>query len=314
MYSAHSRGSRCSPPLFLGDGRRPASADNPVVFKLIAIAGLSVGVSVPAAAAEPVPLDQQNAFVRTHCAVCHTDRANNGGLSLEGFDAAVAAPSLAAMMLSKITSGTALATVHAAGHDTAAAAVLKRGLGKGAVNASGLGAPAPAIVDGLVAAFAAQSASAENWSVERTKHRTTGSEIVTASIVRELPSAAATGRGDTEAAMYRLVLTCNPVAREGSMQLAWSPVPKRGTLAVALDGRAATTYTVEGTEKMGNGTSVTAGPAAYLFARFGGGADSRIQLPKRTLTASQLFAGETVTIPFDQLPAAAREALSACFR
>ena len=304
----------CPGPLFLGAGRRTASADNPGVFKLLAIAGLTVGLAVPAAAAEPVPLDQQNTFVKTHCAVCHTDRANNGGLSLEGFDAAVAAPGLAAMMLSKITSGTALATVHAAGHDPAAAAVLKRGLGKGAVNASGLGAPAPAVVDGLVAAFAAQSAGASAWTIERTKHHTTGSEIVTASIVRELPSAAAAGRGDTEAAMYRLVLTCNAAAREGAMQLAWSPVPKRGTLAVALDGRAATTYTVEGTERMGNGTSVTSGPAAYVFARFGGTADTRIPLPKRTLTASQLFAGETVTFPFDQLSAAARDALSGCFR
>jgi hypothetical protein len=284
------------------------------VFKLLAIAGLTASLAAPAAAAGPVPLDQQNAFVKTHCAVCHTDRANNGGLSLEGFDAAVASPSLAAMMLSKITSGAALATVDAAGQDAAAAAMLKRGLGKGAVNASGLGAPAPEVVDGLVAAFAAQSAAATKWTVERTKHRTTGAEIVTASIVRELPSAAAAGRGDTEAAMYRLVLTCNAAAREGAMQLAWSPVPKRGTLAIAADNQPSTNYTVDGTERMGNGTSATTGPAAYVFARFGGSADKRIQLPKRTLTASQLFAGETVTFPFDQLSTAARNALSGCFR
>jgi len=283
------------------------------VSKLLTTFAIIAALGATLTAADPAALDQQNTFVKTHCAVCHTDRANNGGLSLEGFDASIAPPSLAAMMLSKITSGTALATVHAASRDAVAAAALKRGLGKGAVNASGLGAPAPDVVDGLVAAFTAQSAHADKWSVERLKHRPTGAEIVTASIVRELPSAAAADRGDTEAAMYRLVLTCNAASGEGAMQLAWSPVPKRGTLAVAVDGKPATSYTVDGTERMGNGTSATTGPAAYVIARFGGGT-SRIELPKRTLTATGLFAGETVTFPFDELAKPARQALSGCFR
>jgi hypothetical protein len=166
-------------------------------------------------------------------------------------------------------------------------------------------------VDGLVAAFTAQSAQADKWSVQRVK-RPTGADIVTASIVRELPSAAAADRGDTEAAMYRLVLTCNAASGEGALQLAWSPVPKRGTLAVAIDGKPATSYTVDGTERMGNGTTATTGPAAFVIARFGGG--TRIELPKRTLTATGLFAGETVTFPFDELAKPARESLSACFQ
>jgi hypothetical protein len=283
------------------------------VSKLLATLGLTAALASPAAAG-PVSLERQNTFVKTHCAVCHTDRANNGGLSLEGFDAAVAPPSLAAMMLSKITSGTALATVHAADRDATAGATLKRGLGKGAVNASGLGAPDNDTVDGLVAAFAAQSALATRWSVERTKQRATGAEIVTASIARELPSGPAAGRGDIEAATYRLVLTCNAVAREGAMQLAWSPIPKEGPLAVAVDGKPATTFKVEGKERMGNGNPVTTGPAAFAFARFGGGSNARLELPKRTLTVSELFAGETVTFPFDELSQTARNALSACFR
>ena len=282
-----------------------------LVSRLLATFALAAGLGATLTAADPAALDQQNTFVKTHCAVCHSDRANNGGLSLEGFDASMAAPSLAAMMLSKITSGTALATVHAASHDAGAAAALKRGLGKGAVNASGLGAPAPDVVDGLVAAFTAQAAQADKWSVQRVK-RPTGADIVTASIVRELPSAAAAGRGDTEAAMYRLVLTCNAASGEGALQLAWSPVPKRGTLAVAIDGKPATSYTVDGTERMGNGTTATTGPAAFVIARFGGG--TRVELPKRTLTATGLFAGETVTFPFDELAKPARESLSACFK
>ena len=283
--------------------------------KLLATLGLTASLASPVAAAEPVTLERQNTFVKTHCAVCHSDRANNGGLSLEGFDASGAPPSLAAMMLSKITSGTALATVKAAGHDAAAAAALKKGLGQGAVNASGLGVPDKATVDGLVTAFAAQSANATKWSVERRQHRATGAEVVTASIVRELPSSAAAGRpGDIEAAMYRLILTCSAGMREGAMQLAWSPIPKEGTLSVAYDGQPPATFTVAGKERMGNGTAATTGPAAYVFARFGGSADSRIQLPKRTLTATGLFAGETVTFPFDELAQPAREALSGCFR
>jgi hypothetical protein len=84
------------------------------VSKFFATFALAAALGATLIAAEPAALDQQNSFVKTHCAVCHSDRANNGGLSLEGFDAAVATPSLAAMMLSKITSGTALATVDAA--------------------------------------------------------------------------------------------------------------------------------------------------------------------------------------------------------
>jgi hypothetical protein len=275
----------------------------------------AAGPAEPAPAAAPaIAVEKQNSFVRTHCTVCHNDRANNGGLTLEEFDGARVAPSLAAMMLSKITSGTALATVNAAAHDATALAALEKGVRTGAINASGNGVPDKATVDGLVAAFAAQSAGASNWSLERAKDRA-GAEIVTASIVRELPSASAAGRhAGTEAAMYRLVLTCNVSTHAGAMQLAWSPEPKRGTLAVALDTQSATTYAVDGTERMGNGASATTGPAAFVFARFGGSADSRIQLPHRTLTASQLFAGETVAFPFDQLTSAAREALSVCFR
>ena len=282
--------------------------------KLLTTLALAVMIATALDAAESAAVERQNAFVKTRCAVCHTDRANNGGLSLEGFDATVVAPSLAAMMLSKITSGTALATVNAASHDAAAASKLASGVGKGAINAAGLGKPGKDVEDAIVAAFTAQSANARRWSVEHTMHRSTGADIVTASIVRELPSTTQSGRRDIEAAMYRLVLTCNATAREGAMQLAWSPIPKEGPLAIAVDHQPAQTFMVEGKERMGNGTSGTTGPAAFVFARFGGAQTGRIQLPKRSLTASGLFAGETVTFPFDQLTKAARESLSACFR
>jgi len=283
------------------------------VSKLFTTLALTAALGATLAAAEPAALDQQNGFVKTHCAVCHNDRANNGGLSLEGFDAAVAPPSLAAMMLNKMTSGTALATVHAASHGEAAAAALDKGVKNGAMGAAGIGVPDKNTQDGLVAAFAAQANGAEKWTIARTTLRATGAEVITASVVRELISAPAAGRPLTEAEMYRLVLSCNTGTREGAMQLAWSPVPKRGTLSVAMDGKPAVDYMVDGTERMGNGTTATSGPAAFVIARFGG-SGSKIELPKRTLAASGLFAGETVSFPFDELAKPAREALSGCFR
>ena len=89
--------------------------------KLLTNVALTAALGSTLTAADPASLEQQNTFVKTHCAVCHNDRARNGGLTLEGFDAAIASPSLTAMMLSKMTSGTALATVNVAGHDAAAA-------------------------------------------------------------------------------------------------------------------------------------------------------------------------------------------------
>ena len=281
--------------------------------KLLTAFALASALGPTLTVAEPAALGQQNAFVKTHCAVCHNDRASNGGLSLEGFDAAVAAPSLAAMMLSKITSGTALKTVRAAAHEHAAAAVLDKGLTNGAAGAAGIGVPDKSTVDGLVASFAAQSAGATKWTVERAAHRPNGAALVTASIVRELPSRAAAGQPEIDAPMYRLVLTCDTAMRQGAMQLAWSPLPTRGTLSVAVDAKPPTAYTVEGTERMGNGTAATTGPAAFVIARFGG-SGARIELPKRTLTATGLFAGETVTFPFDELAKPARQALSTCFQ
>jgi len=48
---------------------------------------------------------EQNALVKQYCAVCHTDAAMNGGLSLQHYDAAKRDPTLAAMILSKLNAG-----------------------------------------------------------------------------------------------------------------------------------------------------------------------------------------------------------------
>src|SRR5690242_16431568 len=52
-----------------------------------------------------MPPAEQNALVKKYCAVCHTDAAMNGGLSLQHYDAAKRDPTLAAMILSKLNNG-----------------------------------------------------------------------------------------------------------------------------------------------------------------------------------------------------------------
>src|SRR5437763_8400034 len=65
--------------------------------------GVLTVIYTPLRAAMPVA--EQNALVAKYCAVCHTDAAMNGGLSLQHYDAAKRDPSLAAMMLSKLANG-----------------------------------------------------------------------------------------------------------------------------------------------------------------------------------------------------------------
>lgn len=251
----------------------------------------------PAAlAADVMPVTQQNELVQKYCAVCHTDASRNGGLSLEHFDAAIAAPSLAAMMLSKLTGGVALATVRAAATDPGAAALLAQKMRQGAMGAAGLPIPDQATVNALVSAFASQAA-VDEW------HVSTSQPVTTASIADESPAADRAG----EAAIYRLVISCNAETRQGDMQLAWSPLPRRGTLLAAVDGKAPLHFKVDGTEKMGNGNPVETGPAAvYLYEA------STIPLPAASLTFSNLFPDQTVSFAFDALPPAGRQAFADC--
>lgn len=209
---------------------------------MLATAGLAAGM----------PPDQQTSLVKKYCAVCHSDAANNGALSLEHFDASEAPSSLMAMLLSKLKSG--------------------------AIHAAGIPAPDQATVDGLMSALAYASTGAEGWTAVQKGN------ALEASILRQLPAAV-----DGGARLYRLVFDCR------QLQLAWSPVPQNGMLTVVVDGGAPTQIEVQGSEKMGNGSKVvTKGLAAATL--------TGIPVPKRSLTVSGLFANETVTFPFDNLP------------
>jgi hypothetical protein len=268
-------------------------------------------LTIPARSAELMPTAQQNALVRKYCAVCHTDAAKNGGLSLEHFDAAVAPPSLTAAMLSKLTGGLLLKTVWEAPSNASAAALLDKKMRSGAMGAAGIPIPDTVTIDALIHAFAVESAGALDWTAERSKDTASGAPVLTVSTLREMPSA----RNAGEAEVYRLIASCNSATQEGSMQLAWAPAAQTGTLAASADGNAAAQYRVEGSETMGNGSGVVLhGSAAVALAETKRGAPpTGLPFPAESLTISDLFAGETVRFSFSNLPADARREFNACF-
>jgi hypothetical protein len=255
---------------------------------LVLAALIASSTALAAAPADTMSVTQQNTLVQKYCAVCHTDTAKNGGLSLQHFDAADADPSLAAMLLSKVRSG--------------------------ALGASGLPAPDTATRSALVSALTSEAAASHEWTVKQAQDSETKQRIVTAAMVRDLPSDKNAG----ENSVYRLVLSCNAASHEGGMQLSWSPTPATGTLYASLDAKAPIAIKVEGSETMGNGQGSAAGPAAVTLFETKQGSrrtsgEVKLPLPLQDLTISNLFPGETVVFPFDVLPPPARESLSACF-
>jgi hypothetical protein len=183
-------------------------------------------MAVPVWSAELMPPAQQTELVHHYCAVCHTDAARNGGLSLEHYNAAEANPPLAAMLLSKLRNG--------------------------AMGAAGLGVPDKPTQEAWVAATTAQAEGARNWTVMRADGR------VTASIVRDVGPR----RKGEDAPLYRLTMSCDTASHQGEMQMTWSPAPQKDrTFTVSADG-AVISQRVEGEEKMGNGTAGASGRAS----------------------------------------------------
>jgi hypothetical protein len=112
-----------------------------------------VAIATPVYAA--MPAAEQTALVKRYCAVCHTDVAKNGGLSLEHYDAAKRDPALAAMILSKLNNG--------------------------AMGAAGKGVPDQAVQQAWLESTREQAVGAKEWFVSREEG------VVSASIVREVP-------------------------------------------------------------------------------------------------------------------------------
>jgi len=256
-------------------------------------AGLLAATS--AWAGDNMPVARQNALVHQYCAVCHTDGNPNGGLSLEHFDGASAAPSLAAMMVSKLTGGASLATARTIATDPKAAALVAERSKTGAMGAAGIPIPDKPTIDALIAALTAEANGDLDWHVDP-------EHVVTASILREVTGTSGAGTAE----MYRLVVACDPVGRIGEMRVSWSPAPKLGALTVIVDGATPQTYQAEATESMATGGQAAASGATARLSSAG-------PLPARTLTSGYLFPGQTVEFPFSNLPQAARQSLAACF-
>jgi len=224
------------------------------------------------AAADDLSPAQQNALVRKYCAVCHTDAANNGGLSLEHYDAARPNPPLAAMLLSKLRSG--------------------------AMGAAGLGVPDKDTQAAWILATVQQALGAQNWAV--TRSASSQGSTVTASVVRIVSPRHA----EANPPIYRLTIACDAATRQGTMQLTWSPEPQTDrTFFVSNDGQPGVPHTLSGKEKMGNGTSGTSGRASVVL---------HVALPSKSVAITDLFPSETVLIPIDSLDQATRRELAEC--
>ncbi len=245
------------------------------ILRMAAAAMVLVGFLATVAAGEELSPAQQNALVRTYCAVCHTDAANNGGLSLEHYDAARLDPALAAMVLSKLRNG--------------------------AMSAAGLGIPDKPTREAWVAATTTQAAGATNWTVLRPAASDTTRSMLTASIVRE----ASPRKPNTDAPLYRLTVVCDVSGHQGEMQLTWSPEPQTNrTFFVSSDERPQIAHTLVGQEKMGNGSAGATGRASATLSA---------PLPTKSLTIAELFPGETAVFPFDALDEPTRRELGTCF-
>jgi mono/diheme cytochrome c family protein len=244
-------------------------------FRVLLTTLMAAGFAISTPAAELMSSAEQNSLVKKYCAVCHTDNAKNGGLSLEHYDAAQDNPALAAMLLSKLRNG--------------------------AMGAAGLGTPEVATRDAWVAATTAQAVRAKEWTVIRAAAPGSKAGVVTASIVRDV----APRTQNTDAPVYRLTLSCDPSSNKGEIQLTWSPSPQTDrTFSVSLDGSAGIVRKLEGREtKMGNGTALTSGLASIIL---------NVPLPEKTLTITDLFPGETVVFPVGKLNQFDRRQLAAC--
>ena len=224
-----------------------------------------------------MPAAEQNALVKRYCAVCHTDAAKNGGLSLQHYDAAKRDPSLAAMILSKLNNG--------------------------AMGAAGAGVPDHAAQQAWLDSTKEQAAGAEEWFVSRE------GSVVSASIVRKVPPRKT---GSIDAPVYRVILRCNPTTASGEMQLTWSPEPQTGrAMTASVDGHAPVEYKIEGTESMGNGGTAQSGHAAVALSSGNG---TQLALPNQSLTIRDLFPHETVEFPLTDLDQKTRSELRACFQ
>jgi hypothetical protein len=155
-----------------------------------------------------------------------------------------------------------------------------------ALGASGMPLPDRPTQDALAFALTAEAQGAGIWSFRR-------DPVLTADIVREVPSAAKENHGAPD--VYRLTVSCREDNHEASLQLAWSPgLPQRERpITVAMDGKPPVAYKLEGAQ-----------PGSLTLPA--------VPLPQTSLAVSDVFADEKVVFPFTELNPGDRKALESC--
>lgn len=246
-------------------------------------------------AADVMGAAQEAAVVQKYCGSCHSDKLMYGGLSVQHFDATRPDPTLAAMLLSKITNGHTPKDVLAA-----ESAEVSKMMKASAMGAAGQALPDEATQVMFSRALALQSKGAYDWNIrwENAGGNAQDRTLIT-SILREKASLKYEGVTDS----YRLIVTCRVGTREGEIRLAWANgVPAEGQLMlVAADGAAAFEHKVDGGRAQGNGNN---GPGATIL---------NMPLPAQTLTVSNLFGDGNLVFPISALDKETRLDLDACF-
>ena len=254
--------------------------------KVRGIAMLASAVLRTAQAAPDMPSAQVNAVVQKYCGGCHNDATMAGSMTLQRFDAANADPTLAAMLLNKITNGRTPADVAKA--DAKGILNLTKA---SAMGASGSVPDEPTQVT-FAQALAKLSNGAYAWNVR------SDNGALSASLLKESYN---TKWQVTDS--YRLIVSCQAAARAGEIKIAWAnSVPTEGqVMAVTVDGGAPLEHKAEGGREQGNGNN---GPGATVL---------KIPLPARSLVISNVLGAGNIEFSFGGLNEKVRRELSVCF-